>query len=245
MESLILYVSVVILTDLLTFNTMGYYIDLAKISLEEYIIKLKTGYLPPSRKLLLDDIESQFQLIENQGIENIEELRTALKTKKKLEEFSAMTGISMEYLTILIREINSSISKPNRIKDFPEISSDVVEKLESAGIKHTLHLYERITTTLDRDKLEDEIGIDKETILQLTKLTDLSRVRWVNHTFAFLLFEAGYSTVNELADADAVELHKAIADLNNERNFFKGNIGLNDIRICIHAANEIPQDIQY
>lgn len=224
---------------------MGYYIDLSKISLAEYVNSLKTGYLPPGRKVLLDDIENQFQAIKKLRIENVEELKTALKSKKKVEDFSAKSGISSEYLVILIREINSSFPKPNRIKDFPDISSDVIQKLESIGIKHSLHLYERIRTPLERNRLISETGINSESILKLTKLTDLSRVRWVNHTFAYMLYEAGFKTVKELADADAVELHKAIKDLNNERRFFKGNIGLNDIRICIHAAREVPQDIQY
>jgi len=224
---------------------MGYCIDLSKISLAQYVNSLKTGYLPPSRKILLVDIENQFQAIKKQGIENVEELRTALKTRKKLEDFTAKSGISQEYLVILIREINSSIPKPNRLKDFPDISSDIIQKLESIGIKNTLHLYKRVRTPFERNRLISETGINGESILQLTKLTDLSRVRWVNHTFAYMLHEAGFKTVKELADADAVEMHKAIKDLNNERRFFKGNIGLNDIRICIHAAREVPQDIQY
>ena len=224
---------------------MGYYINLSRISLEQYIIKLKTGYLPPSRKLLLDDIENLFQRIKNQGIENVEELRIALKTKKKLEEFSVKNRLPLEYLVILIREINSSIPKPNKIKDFPDISPEVIEKLELIGVKHTLQLYERVRTSFNRKKLVADTGISYEVILRLTNLTDLSRVRWVNHTFAFMLYEAGYKTVKELADANAIELHKAIKDLNNEREFFKGNIGLNDIRICINAAKEVPQDIKY
>lgn len=224
---------------------MGYYIDLSKISLEQYINRLTTGYLPPSRKLLLDDIKNHFQLIKNQGIGNIEELRTVLKTNKKLEEFSVKSGLSSEYLVILIREINSSIPKPNKIKDFPGISSEVVKKLEQIGIKHTVQLYDRVKTSFNRMELAAETGINNEIILRLTKLTDLSRVRWVNHTFAYTLYETGYETVCILANADAIELHKAIIDINNKRKFFKGNIGLNDIRICINAAKEIPQDIIY
>jgi len=224
---------------------MGYHIDLYAITLEQYIIKLKNGYLPPSRKLLLENIENQFQLIKDRGIENVEELRTALKTKKKLEEFSVTSGIAWDYLVILIREINSSIPKPNRIKDFPEIKSPVVENLEKHGIKHTLHLYNRVKNSHERKRLEHETEINTETILQLTKLTDLSRVRWVNHTFAYMLYEAGYKTVKELAEADPIKLHKAIKDLNNKRKFFKGNIGLNELRICIDAAKEVPFDIEF
>lgn len=66
---------------------MGYYINLSGISPDEYIGKLKSGYLPPIRKMLLTNIEQQFMLIKNQGISTVEELRLMLKNKKKVLEF--------------------------------------------------------------------------------------------------------------------------------------------------------------
>ena len=224
---------------------MAYHINLSDISISEYSKKLHKGYLPPSRNLLLDDIEQKFQLIKNCGIENVQELQATLKTKPKLSDFAKRSGLPADYLVILIREINSTLPKPNKLKDFPEISMEIVEKLESLGIKHTLHLYDRIKSVSARKELENETGLNFESILYLAKLTDLSRVKWVNHTFAYMLYDAGYQSVKDLTKADAVELHKAIADLNNKRKFFKGNIGLNDIRICINAAKEVSQEVEY
>jgi len=224
---------------------MGYYINLSQISIYQYAEKLKNGYLPPGRKILLTNIEQQFELIKNQGIQTVEELRLVLKNKKKVLEFSELSGLSVEYLTILIREINSSLPKPNKLKDFPDISAHVVKKLESIGIKNTLHLFDRIKSKQERVKLAEETGIKGEDILTLAKLTDLSRVRWVNHTFAFMLFESGYQTVKLLSEADPQKLHIAIADINSKWIFYRGDIGLNDINICIQAAKEIPRDIEY
>jgi hypothetical protein len=33
--------------------------------------------------------------------------------------------------------------------------------------------------------------------------------------------------------------------LNKEKNSYKGQIGLNDIKIIVNAAKEIPLDIEY
>ena len=222
---------------------MGYYIDLRSITLDEYIEKLKNGYLPPSRKILLTKIEENFQEIKKQGLKNVAELREALKTKNKLNEFSVKTNLPKEYLVILIREIKSLWPKPDQLVDFPEIQPETIEKLRALGIITTMHLYKFIFNSKARKKLAAETGIEEHIVLKLSKLTDLSRVRWVNHTFAFILYETGYKTAKMLANADSLELHKAVVEINKKRGYFKGNVGLNDIRICIQAAKEISYDI--
>jgi hypothetical protein len=49
----------------------------------------------------------------------------------------------------------------------------------------------------------------------------------------------------KLSQADPVELHESINRLNKEEGFFKGHIRLNDIRIFVNSAKEIPLEIEY
>ncbi|MBI9108890.1 MAG: hypothetical protein JEZ04_19260 [Spirochaetales bacterium] len=51
-----------------------------------------------------------------------------------------------------------------------------------------------ILTADKRELLSKKTGIDKNEILKLTKLTDLSRIRWVNHTFAYITVENIFSS---------------------------------------------------
>jgi len=224
---------------------MGYYINLESISTDNYREIIKSADLTKSRLILKENTDEIFEIIKKQGINNVDELQKTLKSKDKLKAFAKKSGIDKEYLTILIREINSSIQKPNKIKDFPEIPENIVSKLEDLNIKNTLQLYEKVVTAKTRLELSKESKIGQEDILKLTKLTDLSRIRWVNHTFAFVLHEAGFDTTEKVANANYNELYSMIKQLNDKRNLYKGHIGLNDMKLTVNAAKDVPLDIEY
>lgn len=224
---------------------MGYYIDLKSISIDQYRGILKTADLLPSRMALKENIDSNFNTIKNQKITNVGELQQALKNKKKLQDFSKQSGIPEAYLILLIREVNSIHPKPNDIKDFPGTSEEVISRLGGMGIRNTFQLYNSILTPDTRNELAKRSGIDEKELFRLTKLTDLSRIRWVNHTFAYVLLEAGYDTAEKVAHADYEALYKTVKQLNEERNIFKGQIGLHDMKLCVEAAQDVPFEIQY
>jgi uncharacterized protein (UPF0335 family) len=224
---------------------MGYYIDLAGISVDEYREILRSGDLLPSQMVLKEDIDDIFKNIKGQGIENVEQLRIALRSKKKLQEFSIQSGIAEDYLKILIRNVNSYRQKPNKIRDFPGVSERVIQKLESLGLKNTLQLYDRILTPQSRNEIASQTGISENDILRLAKLTDLCRIRWVNHTFSYVLLEAGYDTAGKVANADHQELYERVKKLNEEREIFKGHIGVHDMKLCVEAARALPFEIEY
>ena len=224
---------------------MGYYIDLEKISLEKYKDILKSADLLPGRMILKDNIDNNFELLKQQDVLNIAGLIERLKNKKKLQDFSIQSGLDENYLTVLIRELKSYRQTPNKLKDFPNITETVILKLEKIGIKNTLQLYEKVTTSESRNELCKQTGIDKEIVLTLTRLTDLSRIRWVNHTFAYVLLEANYDTTEKVAKADYKELYETVKQLNSEKNLYKGQIGLHDMKLCVESAKDIPLDIEY
>lgn len=224
---------------------MGYYIDLATISIDSYTTKLKSAYLPPSRMILRERLEERFGHFKDIGIKNVKELLQLLKKKDKLAELSKIECLSGDYLKILLRELNSMLPKPNRIKEFTGISADTASRLEKIGIMNTVKLYNRVIDAKSRKELANETGIDNAVILELTKLTDLSRIRWVGVTFARMLYDLGIDTVDKASKADPVDLHKKINQLNKEKNIYKGQIGLNDIRIFVDVAKEVPKEIKY
>lgn len=223
---------------------MGYYIDLTGISIDEYKEILKSADLLPSQMILKDNIDEIFGRIKMQEIENVEELRRALGSKKKLQSFSEQNGISEDYLRILIRNVNSYRQRPSKIRDFPDVSEDTILKLEDFGIKNTLQLYDRILTPQSRYEISSRTGISESDLLRLAKLTDLCRIRWVSHTFAYVLLEAGYDTAEQVANADHNQLYEQVKKLNKERQIFRGHIGLHDMKLCVEAARELPFEIE-
>ena len=224
---------------------MGYYIDLETISIDEYREKLKSAYLPPSRRILRERAEERFGYFKEIGIKNVKELIQLLKKKNEFNELQKIECLSGDYLTILLRELKSTLPRPNRIKEFPGISAKTVEAFENMGIKNTVKLFPRIITEKDRKELAEATGIARSGILELTKLTDLSRIKWVGVTFARILYDIGIDTVEKASFAKPEELHQLINHYIRETGIYRGQIGLNDVKILIQAAREVPGDIEY
>ena len=142
-------------------------------------------------------------------------------------------------------DFNERRKAVNNIKDFPDIAKNVILKLENIGIKNTLQIFDKILTPQSRSEISSQTGISESEILKLAKLTDLSRIRWVNHTFAYVLLEAGFDTAEKVADADYNEVYEKVKKLNEERGIYKAHIGLHDIKLCVEAAKDVSLDIEY
>lgn len=224
---------------------MGYYIDFEKVTIDDYKLKLESAYLPPSRMMLKDKLDERLGYFQSIGIKNVNELILLLNKKDKLAELSELEIFSGDYLTILLRELNSLLPKPNMISDFNVISADTVDRLKKAGIKNTKEIYNCVLNKSDRQKLSELSGVDEPTILKLTKLSDLSRIKWVGVTFAQMLYDIGLDTVSKVANSDPEYVYNLIRELNNEKQIYKGQIGMNDMRILVQEAKRLPQDIEY
>ena len=224
---------------------MGYYIDLEKISLSKYKEILKSADLLPGRMILKNNLDSNFEVLKNKGIKNVDEILKALKNKKSINNFALKSGLEEGYLTVLVREIRSYQPKPNKISDFPGVSENDVMKLKGIQIKNTVQLFEKVTTKQKKDEISKQTGINEVELLRITKLTDLSRIRWVNHTFAFVLYEAGYDTVEKVANVDFEKLYHDVKLLNEERKLYNAHIGLHDMKLCVEAAKDVSLEIDY
>jgi hypothetical protein len=188
---------------------------------------------------------SDLDILRVLGIKNVKGLIQLLKKKDKLAELSKVDFLSNDYLTILLRELNSVFPKPNKISDFIEIAKETIESLEKIGITNTENLYDKVVKKTDRQKLSDSTGIKYQDILELTKLADLSRIKWVGVTYVQMLYDLGVDTVEKVSLSDPIDLHARINQMIKEKNIFKGSIGLNDVKILIESASELPLDIEY
>ena len=136
-----------------------YQIDLEKYSLQKFKKSLQSRELIPSRISLKDDLDTRFRILENCGIANLKELVERLKTKPKLEQFSQETGLSVHYLTLLKREVNSYLSKPIRLDKFPDVQTEYLDRLAVKGLRNTQQLFLAAQNQSDRERLSKETGI--------------------------------------------------------------------------------------
>lgn len=215
---------------------MTYYSNAETISLNDLQKRIESTDLIPSRLPLLDQIGTKMKALEQQGITTLARLRNELKNPKRLEALANATGIDVQYLVLLRREIEGYFPKPCALKSFDWLPAAEIVKLERQGIADTAALYEATGSIQKRAELAQSSGVDAVTLEALAQLADLSRVQWVSPTFARMLVAAGYDSVAKLAQAGAEALYDALAQVNAGERFFKGKIGLRDVKRLIRAA---------
>jgi hypothetical protein len=218
---------------------MPYHLDAEKISLNGLRKRIEATDLVPSRASLLEKMELNMKALEQQGIRTLARLRNELKTPRRLEAVASATGIETQYLTLLRREIESYFPKPFALKSFDWFPGSEIAKLERKSIKDTAALYEAMDSRQKRTALAKSTGVDITIVEALAQLADLTRVQWVSPTAARMLVEAGWKSAAELARADADELYEALRRVNAGDRFFKGKIGLRDVKRLVCAAQYI------
>ena len=222
-----------------------YQLNLRGISLDQYRQTLQEAELIPSRRILKEQIEDRFARLQAQGISNLAEFLDAVKSTRKINELAGKTDLSVEYLTLLRREINALLPKPRNLRDFSGIDPATVEKLAVRGIKNSRQLFGNALSGERRAELSRQAQIDPEELLELVKLSDLSRLYGVGPVFARLLYDAGVDSAEAIARADSSQLFdrlsKAYLAAGNSRVDFKER----DISFCIQMAGRLPASIVY
>ena len=218
---------------------MAYHIDAENLGLDDLQKRIEETDLVPSRAPLLEKLGPNMKALEGQGITTLARLRDELKNSKRLEAVAKATGIEVQYLTLLRREIEGYFPKPLALKRFDWLPTSEIARLERNDIKDTATLYEATDNRQKRTALAKSTGIDGAVLETLAQLADLTRVQWASPTVARMLLEAGCKSAAELAKADADELDAVFPRLNAGNRLFKGKIGLRDIKRLIHAARYV------
>ena len=199
---------------------MKYNLDLASLSVHQYKEILKKQNLLPSRRILLQHLDENFQLLENMNISTISQLGKSLSSPQKISSFAATSGIPEAYLVILRREIHSLVQKPVPLSSFPDIASSVLQKLHDEGIDNSKDYFES-------NRVEGD---------ELSGLSDLVRINGVGPVAAKAFYEAGYKSVSDVAHAEAASLLGRVSDVNEARHYYKANLGIKDMQFCIDFA---------
>jgi len=185
----------------------------------------------------LQALDKNLNTLKTQDISNLAELRNAVKTKKKLQSLAQVTGIEEAYLVLLRREINSYFPKPIPLKSFDWLPQEEIEKLENTGIKNTAQFYARFVDSPTQEDATPILEIKDTVFEHLLSYCDLTRMQWTSPLAARMYFDAGYESVQKIKSADPDALCAALTEINAENKYFKGNIGLRDIKRLIKSAN--------
>lgn len=176
--------------------------------------------------------------ISKTGVTSLAELRSALKTDQSLTLLSRKSGIDASYLQLLRRAINGFFPKPRPLKHIDWLEADTINNLNKAGIKNTRQLFDAATD--GSVELIRQTGIGQKDAQELVSISDLSRIQWVSPTFARVLVAAGFKNAAAVAGANPETLFQAITKANRNEKFYKGAVGLRDIKRLVTAASYVP-----
>lgn len=216
---------------------MAYYRDLTKMTLSDLKDLIQSEALIPSWQILKEEIS----LLDRLKFHNLEEMFNVLKTKKKAEVYAGDHDLPLDYIVVLRRFIMGLKPSPNRLCDLP-ISKVTIQVLHDLGYRNTLDVYDKLLTHDARTLMAKETGISIQEFDMLIILADLSRIRWVNHTFSYVLYKLGY-TVKKLQTVDGNILYRQVLELNERDHLYGGHIGLRDMELLVHLSKQLTIDI--
>ncbi len=217
---------------------MRYYLDEHSTDLDALQERLRSTDLIPSQEPLLEGMAENTTSISNAGVASLADLRSALKTEKSLTLLSKNSGVDASYLRLLRRVINGFFPKPRPLKDIDWLEAGAVNNLNKAGIKNTRQLFDAASD--GASELAKRTGIGQKDAQEFLAVSDLCRIQWVSPTFARVLVAAGATNAAAVAGANPEALFNAIKKANEDAKFYKGTVGLRDIKRLVAAARYVP-----
>lgn len=136
-------------------------------------------------------------------------------------------------------------TRPAPLKEFPGVEPGHLESLAAAGIRDAGQMVVAGRTPEDRQVLAKRTGVPPGAILELAKLSDLSRLRGVRGIRARLYVDAGVDTVAKMAEWDPQALRQMIIEF-VERTGFEGvPILPAEARATVAEARKLPRVVEY
>nr|MBN2278747.1 DUF4332 domain-containing protein [candidate division Zixibacteria bacterium] len=135
--------------------------------------------------------------------------------------------------------------KAFKIGDFRDVDEENIAKLEAIGIVTVDHMLAAGKTPEDRRRLAERTGIPSKAILELVKLSDLSRLGAIKSVRARLYYEAGLDTPHKFAKWEPDALRQMLIDF-VKKTGFNGIAPLpKELKNAIEKARQLPKVVQY
>lgn len=131
------------------------------------------------------------------------------------------------------------------IEDVEGIGKVTGAKLRAAKVKDTDRLLAAAATPKKRKALAEKCGLTEKRILKFANMADLYRVNGVGSEYAELLEKAGVDTVPELAQRNAAQLTKMLAEANKTAKLTRRLPSEADVKKWVAEAKKLPRALEY
>lgn len=132
-----------------------------------------------------------------------------------------------------------------KLKDFMGVDSSHIRDLSSIGIKTAQDMLDVGKTKLDREQLGLKTKIPIESILKLVKLSNLARLPGVKKKRAKLYYDAGFDTIEKIAQLDPKELREQLRKFIQETSFPGIPPVLGEVANSVALARYLPRIIEW
>jgi len=155
--------------------------------------------------------------------------------------------ISNKELGRLVSDLRQDRIKrvPFAIGKFRGVNADHVKRLSQAGIENVDQMLDVAKTSIERKLLSEKTGVPLNAIVELVKLSDLSRIGAIKAIRARLYYDAGVDTPEKLASWDPSDLREMLNEF-VKRTGFEGIAPLpKEVKSAVTKARELQRIIEY
>ena len=134
---------------------------------------------------------------------------------------------------------------PFKLQEFRGINPEIVEKLKAIQIRTADQMLTAGKTKKSRSELAQKTGVAESDLLELVKLSDLSRLPGVKGIRARLYYDAGIDCVEKMASWEPEALRLMVSKF-VEQTDFDGIPPLpKEVRSTVENAQQLPSVVQF
>ncbi|UCH32431.1 MAG: DUF4332 domain-containing protein [Candidatus Bathyarchaeota archaeon] len=135
--------------------------------------------------------------------------------------------------------------RKSKLKDFLGVNPKHVQALKAEGIITAEQMLKAGKTRADREKLSVKSGVPLDSILELVKLSNLSRIIGLGKKRARLFYDAGLDTMDKIAEWNSEEMRQMLLEF-VERTGFDGSASTpSEAAFTVKLAKYLPRIIEY
>ncbi len=207
-------------------------------------VMMFTSYLQKERNRELadvtkEDLDSYVFMIEQKKQSAKGALYTLMNYFHFLEDKDMLAHASA-----LRNERTKKTRKIFPIKEFLKVNQEYVKKLATIGIKNVEQMLEKGKTKKQREELSKQLSIPEESILELVKLSDITRMGYVRKKLSRLYYEAGLDSPVKVAAFEPKELHEFFTKFVKESGWDGMVPNPSDLVYNIKNAKQLPKVVE-
>jgi hypothetical protein len=132
-------------------------------------------------------------------------------------------------------------NETRKLGEFPKVNQDSVMKLSRIGIKTVNQLLQAGNRKEKLTALSKEAGISQDALLELFKLSNLSRLPGLKKVRCRLFYDAGLDTLASIATLEPAEVQRILREY-IERTGFEGSTPtLSEAEVTVTMARFLPE----